>query len=311
MGAEEEVNRLLQEAVRLRDAQDYSGALAACDRALALKPDYPKAWAKRGLALIDLEKYQEAVASFDEGLKHKPDDHWAWFWRGHALIKLKSYQKAVASFDDGLKHKPDDHWAWFGRGFVLNKLERYQEAIVSFDEALKHKPDYPEAWQWRKEALEELEKWVKQRLPPKPQVDLYEAVTKTEERLHLFLRQRLQQAFGKKESGWWAKGIPEQIRKECAERREEDPRRQPTYNYTDLIHLKAIVEKNWKLFEADFQRVSKEIKSKKDFLAGLVRLNEIRRAIMHPVRRAPAEEDKKFAQQMRKVIETFTAEMEG
>ncbi len=163
----------------------------------------------------------------------------------------------------------------------------------------------------RKKALEELEKWVKERLPPKPSLDCYEAVAATEERLHIFLRQRLQQAFGKEESGWWAKGVPLPIRKKCAERREEHSRREPLSNYTDPIDLKEIVDKNWKLFEADFQRVKTEVKSKKDFLAGLDRLNEIRKAVMHPVRGAPTEDDMKFAYWMRKVIETFAAEMEG
>jgi hypothetical protein len=75
--------------------------------------------------------------------------------------------------------------------------------------------------------------------------------------------------------------------------------------------LKAIVEKNLKLFEADFQRVKAETNSKKDFLSHLVRLNDIRKAVMHPVRSAPTQEDMKFAQWMLKVVETFTAEMEG
>ncbi|HJW88473.1 MAG TPA: hypothetical protein VJ565_03230, partial [Dehalococcoidia bacterium] len=106
-------------------------------------------------------------------------------------------------------------------------------------------------------------------------------------------------------------GVTLHIRKKCAERREEHSRREPVYNYVDLIDFKEIVDKNWRLFEADFQRVKTEVKSKKDFLAHLARLNDIRKAVMHPVRSAPTEDDMKFTNWMRKVIETFTAEMEG
>ena len=203
-----------------------------------------------------------------------------------------------------LKH--DYAAAWTFRGLVLEELGRYQEAVESYDHALKHKPDDDLALGNRIETLRTLEKWVRERLPPKPLVDAFEIVAFVEERLHIFIRQRLQQAFGKEETEWWTRGVPLTIRQKCAQRREEDPRREPPYNQTDLLDLKDIMDKNWQHFEADFQKVKGQFKSKKQFLGNLERLNEIRKTVMHPVRGNLTEADRAFADQMREVVESVT-----
>lgn len=161
-----------------------------------------------------------------------------------------------------------------------------------------------------RDASSRLSHWFKTgKLPPASvpsRTMAYELVTWVEERLHMFIGRRLQQAFGEEETKWWHQGVPQPIRKKCADRREEDPNRRPLYNYTDLIDLKDIMDKNWRHFENDFRKVKGQVMSKKEFLDGLVRLNEIRKSVMHPVRGVLTEADLAFAHQMREVVESVT-----
>ena len=47
----------------LRNLHRYEEALAMCDKALRLKPDYREAHVNRGLALLSLQRREEAVAA--------------------------------------------------------------------------------------------------------------------------------------------------------------------------------------------------------------------------------------------------------
>ncbi len=153
--------------------------------------------------------------------------------------------------------------------------------------------------------LTKAERWLKRYCPLNPYVELYSLVGPSEKMLHIFVRQRLQATFGKEETEWWVKGVPEGIRDKCAQRREHDPIRRPLYAQTDFTDLIAILAKRWSLFEHDFKRVKGQYKSSKDFLDDMARLVEIRHVVSHPVRGVPTEEDLIFARQMRETIEKF------
>ncbi len=311
----------------------------SCDKALAVNPKNATAWGIRGVALARLERYDEAVNSFDKGLTIDPNDATAWKGRAGALLGLKRYYEAVNSFDKALSVDPNSAIAWNYRGVALLNLERYQEsvdscdkalaigpnnatgwnirgvalfalgryleAVESYEEALKHDSDLQSAYRAKIEALDKLEEWIKVRRPPNPYVELFKEVMATEERLHIFIRHRLEKVLGKGESEWWVKGVPQEVRKKCAQRREEDPRREDAYGYTDLIDLKEIIDDNWRFFNEDFQQVKGKFKDKKEFLAAFVRLNDIRKIVMHPVRSLPTGDDFGFARHMREVIEQF------
>lgn len=128
--------------------------------------------------------------------------------------------------------------------------------------------------------------------------DMYEDVRTIEVELHWLLRRLLEEEYGDGELGWWRKGIPETVRTELARRREadDDPAPEP-YCYTDLMHLIAIIEKNWNLVS---QRLPKHARDKRQLKADLVRLNRIRNQVMHPVRGLePREEDFEFVRDLR------------
>jgi len=60
-------------SLRLYREQRYEDAIAACRRALAIRPDYAEAWNNIGAALNQLGRYQEAVSACEQALRYKPD----------------------------------------------------------------------------------------------------------------------------------------------------------------------------------------------------------------------------------------------
>lgn len=137
--------------------------------------------------------------------------------------------------------------------------------------------------------------------------DLYELVSETELTLHQLVRDTLIQEFGSDESGWWRKGIPNELRIKCATRREED--HDPSvsaYCYTDLIDLGKIMFKNWNLFvnvlPTSYRANRKKLES--DFAL----LNRIRNSVMHPVKeRKWSEADFEFVRGIRETFRTTAA----
>ena len=86
--------------------------------------------------------------------------------------------------------------------------------------------------------------------------------------------------------------------------------RDECYNYTCLIDLQSILNKNWAVFESDFRKVSAATQSKREFLDLLGPLNDVRNRYAHPVR-APRPNTQAFlkdlalAQQVREVFFHF------
>ncbi len=123
----------------------HDEALAAYDKALALKPDLAEAWLGRGNIFSELKRHDDALAAYDKALALKPDLAEAWLGRGHVFRNFKRNDDALAAYDKALVLKPDFAEAWLSRGHVLSDLRRYDDAFAAFDKALPRLPDLAEA----------------------------------------------------------------------------------------------------------------------------------------------------------------------
>jgi len=119
-------------------------------------------------------------------------------------------------------------------------------------------------------------------------------IEKIETGLHGSIRYILKEAYGEEEGEWGVKGVPTQIRVACAQRREEDPQREEVYNYTDLLHLKKIIEQNRELFTKQLQLIQKESITANEFLNDMAKLNEIRNRVAHTTRSPISSDDVNF-----------------
>ncbi len=137
----------------LRNLRRFEEALAACDKALRLKPDYREAHVNRGLALLSLQRREEAVAAFGAALALNGDFVTALKYRGDTLSELGRFEQAIADFDRLLALTPGDVSTLNNRGLALIELKRADEALASFDRALALAPDFAEIINSRGTAL--------------------------------------------------------------------------------------------------------------------------------------------------------------
>lgn len=111
--------------------------------------------------------------------------------------------------------------------------------------------------------------------------DMYEFIRDIEVNLHDLVKSTLISEYG--EDQWWRKGVPKQIRVECAISLEEDNEpANEAYSYTTFIGLGRILEKQWNIFREVLPK--KLASNRRDTMQRLERLNHIRNSVMHPIK---------------------------
>ena len=171
-------------------------------------------------------------------------------------------------------------------------LEAPIEQTGTSSPAALHKQAAAQGFEWH-----ELDLYCRLRSPGVFRGDLYEYLADTEVALHRMVRTTLIEKFGREEGQWWRQGVPTEIRKACAQAREEDPDPvEDVFAYTTLIHPAKIIDQNWNLFPT---RLPPELaQNKKRLSQEFTRLNSLRNALMHPVKgRAWGREDFAFVRE--------------
>jgi hypothetical protein len=137
--------------------------------------------------------------------------------------------------------------------------------------------------------------------------DMYELIRALELRLHDFIKQAFTAEFG--EENWWRSGVPDVIRADCAALREKDPEpAEDPYCYTHLISLREILDKKWAILSRYLPEDFRD--KKKDLQERLLRLNRIRNAVMHPVRKAVLTEDEfEFVRDLERDLKDMTVHL--
>lgn len=145
-------------------------------------------------------------------------------------------------------------------------------------------------------------------LAPSAAGELRERVWSIEKRLHGLIRSTLETHYGPGEDGWWRKGIPQEIRKKCQHRREDDTGEPgDPFSYADLIDLKQIVEADWSVFESCFAPAHACFENKGAWKSGLQKLNEIRNRLMHAARDyEPDDVDRKHIERFEHALRAIT-----
>jgi predicted O-linked N-acetylglucosamine transferase (SPINDLY family) len=129
----------------LDDLKQWDPALAAYDRAIAIKGDFAEAHANRGLVLQKLERCGEAAASYRRALAINPDFATAHSNLGAALKDLGNLEGAIASCERAVSIEPNHAEAHCNRGNALRELGELSAALAGYDRAIAIRPDYAAA----------------------------------------------------------------------------------------------------------------------------------------------------------------------
>ncbi|OYV71168.1 MAG: hypothetical protein B7Z74_07275 [Deltaproteobacteria bacterium 21-66-5] len=129
----------------LREQDRFDEAIAALERAIALKADFAEAHSNLGAALRDAGRYDEAVAACRQALALRPKFPEAWSNLGSALHDAGLEDEAVEAYRQAIALKPDFAEAYTNLGTVLKDMGRLDGAVEAARRAVALKPDSPEA----------------------------------------------------------------------------------------------------------------------------------------------------------------------
>jgi eukaryotic-like serine/threonine-protein kinase len=127
----------LEIALILQQADRPGESLAACDRALQLKPNRAEIHRARAVALMMLRRYDEAVGSFDACLAHGGSSAALYEARGLALASHGSYGRALADYTMALSLGQPTSSLLANRGWVYLLSGAPAPALRDFDESLR------------------------------------------------------------------------------------------------------------------------------------------------------------------------------
>ncbi len=134
----------------------FDEAIAECQKALKIKPDFAAAHNNLGSALLQNKQsgdgargqdgaVDEAIEHYRKALQIKPDFTQAHSNLGNALLQKGQMDEAIAQFQKTLEMEPNYAEAEFSLGNAFLQKREVNEAIAHYQNALEIDPDYSEA----------------------------------------------------------------------------------------------------------------------------------------------------------------------
>ena len=95
----------------LKQKRNYTGAIAAYNKALEIDPAYVNAWDGKGWALNELGNYTQAIPYFDKALEIDPNHIDALIFKGQSLYGLGNHKGAEYYLNKALEIDPNNELA--------------------------------------------------------------------------------------------------------------------------------------------------------------------------------------------------------
>ncbi len=121
-------------------------ALRALDQAIALQPDYAKAYVNRGNVHAAAKHYAEALRDYNQALALQPDDAEAYYNRGNLHLDTQRCAEAIGDYNQAITLQPDYADAWYNRANAYASAGRLAEAVRDYSRAIELRPRDPAAW---------------------------------------------------------------------------------------------------------------------------------------------------------------------
>ncbi len=135
---------------RLRSDKDLDGKIADFTEAIRLKPDFAKAYFRRGNARRKQGDDDNAIADYTTAIRLNPDYTDAYYNRGIEFYRKGRYDDAIADYTEAIRLKPDYAFALNNRGSAFKAKGDLKSAINDWRAAIHHK--HPRA--------SEIEGWI-------------------------------------------------------------------------------------------------------------------------------------------------------
>eukprot|EP01138_Halocafeteria_seosinensis_P010116 gb/GECG01010330.1/.p1 GENE.gb/GECG01010330.1/~~gb/GECG01010330.1/.p1 ORF type:complete len:841 (+),score=131.18 gb/GECG01010330.1/:1-2523(+) len=130
-----ELHRTMSTAYR--ELKDYEKAMACCDRALQIQPDFAKALQSKGRILAKQGKHVEALPYFDRAIALDSKMTENYLDKARSQVFLERYEQAIESFAKELKLQPKCQEAINERKNVQSLLQQKKQELEETKELEK------------------------------------------------------------------------------------------------------------------------------------------------------------------------------
>jgi tetratricopeptide (TPR) repeat protein len=115
----------------------WKWALDDLNQAVALNPEYTKAYLNRGIVYRELEQLPLAFDNFNMAIKLDPNNAEAYLNRGKLFGQQKEWNSALNDYNQGIEIDKQNAEAYVGRGLIHFQLKKKSEAIADLQQAKK------------------------------------------------------------------------------------------------------------------------------------------------------------------------------
>jgi tetratricopeptide (TPR) repeat protein len=122
-----------------------AAALRVFQQVVSEDPGRREAWNVLGFLHAERGEFSQAVPAFEKALALRPDDAALCFNAAFALQKAGQHQAAMPLLQQAIRLDPKLDRAWYGLGLSFAHVGRYEEAIIQFREAARLQPFNPYA----------------------------------------------------------------------------------------------------------------------------------------------------------------------
>lgn len=122
----------LQKGDAAFEERDWLTAIGCYTESIRLKPDFARAYNKRGKTHLAQVNYDDASTDFTEAIRLDPDDPSSFLGRGTSFLRLEKYDEAIADFTESIRLNPNTD-AYYGRGTAYKKQGNKAKADANAD----------------------------------------------------------------------------------------------------------------------------------------------------------------------------------
>ena len=116
------------------------------DQAIALNPEYARAYFERGLVKRELDQADDALDDFTRAIALDPEYTEAYYQRGEVYIWLGQSERAAPDLTRVIERDPQRVKAYFLRGLTRIRAKEYDRAIEDYTAMLRIDPDNTPAY---------------------------------------------------------------------------------------------------------------------------------------------------------------------
>jgi tetratricopeptide (TPR) repeat protein len=117
-----------------------SKAIAQCNKAIEINPEYAPVYNSRGFAYIGKGEYDEAISDFNKAIEINPKFTMAYNNRGYAYGIKGQYDQAISDSNKAIELNPKLAMAYNNRGLAYLNKGQHDRAISDCNRALKVNP---------------------------------------------------------------------------------------------------------------------------------------------------------------------------